>query len=147
MSAYFGDRKKKLERNNEDIYYALGHVIMEKKIFDPEGLQHAVKVARELYEYNHRHVAFMMYSGLASSRGYLFRSERQEIRKILDEMDALPDQEEMRAGTPRIPMPCDETIVDLYKSKGADLTPSDLDVLDLQGEVLPESDEGQAPPF
>ncbi len=147
MSTYFGDRKKPLERNNDDLYYALGHCLMEKKITDPAEVASAIKTASELFEYNHRHVAFLMYAGFASSRGYLFRKEREEIRRILDEMDALPDQEEMRAGIPRVPMPSDEIVVDLYVSKKRDTSPVDLGVPESHGEVLPDSAEEQAPPF
>ena len=98
---------RQYEMDDAAMAYALGKVIMDRTSsatqIPEQELRELIKASKELALYRGLHGILASYCNSGFGRGYFLRSERESIRKVLDEMDSLPDQDETRATAPRIP--------------------------------------------
>ena len=98
---------RQYEMDETAMAYALGKVIMDRTScvtqIPEQEIRELIKSSKELARYRGLHCMLASHCNSGFGRGYFARTERDSIRKVLEEMDLLPDQEETRATAPRIP--------------------------------------------
>lgn len=89
--------------DDDDIAFAIGRLIIDNGLANPDDLQQVAKIGMNLRSYSGIHNRMYCVCDVGFSRGYFFLEERKRIREMLDEMDALPDQSDFRVSAPRVP--------------------------------------------
>lgn len=89
--------------DDDDIAFAIGRLIIDNGLTNPDDLQQVAKIGLDLRSYSGIHNRLYCVCDVGFGRGYLFLEERKRIRELLDEMDALPDQSDFRVNAPRVP--------------------------------------------
>lgn len=95
--------QKNFSMDDDDIAFAIGRIIIDNGLSSPEDLQEIAKAGMQMRSYSGCHNRLFCLCDVAFSRGYFFLEERQQVRALLDEMDALPDQSDFRMNAPRVP--------------------------------------------
>lgn len=89
--------------DDDDIAFAIGRLIIDNSLSNPDDLSQVAKMGMDLRAYSGIHNRLYCVCDVGFSRGYFFLDERKQIRDMLDEMDALPDQSDFRVNAPRVP--------------------------------------------
>lgn len=95
--------QKNYSMDDDDIAFAIGRLILNRGSLSSSDLQEIVKTGMEMRSYSGVHNRLFCVCDVAFSRGYFFLEERKQVRDLLNEMDALPDQSDFRVNAPRVP--------------------------------------------
>ena len=92
-----------LAMSQDDVKYALGSWLLDQDKLTQTQVKEFVHAARELAQYNDLYLRLFDVCDSGFKAGYISPILRTEIRKLLDEMDKLSDQRELRKTSPKLP--------------------------------------------
>ena len=92
-----------LAMSQDVVKYALGSWLLDQDKLTQAQVKEMVHAARELAQYNDLYLRLFDVCDSGFKAGYISPLLRTEIRKILDDMDKLSDQKQVRESAPKLP--------------------------------------------